>query len=162
MERAIVTSGKVVTIEYRVTLADGEVVEEAPEKNPVQYLQGSNMLLPALEANLEGMAEGERKQFILQPLDAYGDRDNSSVVTLPRSVFPAHLDLAVGVRLAARTFGGGIYPLTVREIHDDRVVVDLNHPLAGKALHFNVLVKDVRSASTGDLFRGKPQPVEVV
>ena len=67
-----------------------------------------------------------------------------------------------GARRAARTTGGEVYPLTVCEIHDDKVVVDLNHPLAGKALHFDVRVEAVRAAGTEEMFTGKPRSIEIV
>jgi FKBP-type peptidyl-prolyl cis-trans isomerase SlyD len=157
-----VTNGKIISIEYQVTLSDGEVVESTPTGAPVQYLHGAGMLLPSLEAALENVEEGNEKRFILSPQEAYGERDESSVVTLPRGVFPSHVDLSVGARLAARTTGGELYPLTVREIHADRVVVDLNHPLAGKSLHFDVRVCSVRSAGNEEVFTGKPRPIEIV
>ena len=157
-----VETGRIVSIEYQVTLADGEVVESTEDNEPVHYLHGAGMLLPSLETALDQVEEGTRKQFTLQARHAYGERDESSVVTLPRTVFPATVDLSVGARLAARTNGGETYPLTIREIHHDKVVVDLNHPLAGKDLHFDVLMRTVRSAGTDEMFRGKPRPIEMV
>ena len=157
-----VEAGRIVAIEYQVTLADGELVEATERGQPVQYLHGSGMLLPSLESELDQVEEGARKQFVIEAAQAYGERDESSVVTLPRTVFPATIDLSVGARLAARTSGGETYPLTVREIFSDKVVVDLNHPLAGKDLHFDVVIRAVRSAGTDEMFTGKPHPVEIV
>jgi FKBP-type peptidyl-prolyl cis-trans isomerase SlyD len=145
-----------------VKLADGEVVEETEANSPVQYLHGAGMLLPSLENALEHLEEGARKRFIIPAHDAYGDRDESSVITLPRNIFPSHVDLSIGARLAARTSAGEVYPLTVQEVHSERVVVDLNHPLAGKALHFDVTVRAVRAAGSEEMFTGKPKPIEVV
>jgi len=157
-----VQTGRIVAIEYQVRLADGEVVEATEQDHPVQYLHGAGMLLPSLESALDTLEEGTRKRFVVAAGEAYGERDETSVVTLPRTVFPATVDLSVGARLAARTTGGETYPLTVREIFHDRVVVDLNHPLAGKDLHFDVTVRSVRSAGTDEMFTGKPHAVEIV
>lgn len=157
-----VENGRIVSIEYEVRLADGEVVEATESGSPVQYLHGAGMLLPSLEAALEDMEEGTRKRFVLQARDAYGERDETSIVTLPRTIFPSHVDVSVGARLAARTTGGEVYPLTVCEVHADKVVVDLNHPLAGKALHFDVRVDAVRSAGSEEIFTGKPRSIEIV
>jgi FKBP-type peptidyl-prolyl cis-trans isomerase SlyD len=157
-----VQAGRIVSIEYQVRLGDGEVVEATEADHPVQYLHGAGMLLPSLESALDQMEEGSRKRFVIGARDAYGDRDESSVVTLPRSIFPANIELEVGTRLAARTSGGDTYPLTVRQVLADRVVVDLNHPLAGKDLHFEVAVRAVRSAGADEVFTGKPHPVEIV
>jgi len=157
-----VQTGRIVSIEYQVRLANGDVVEATEENHPVQYLHGAGMLLPSLESALEHLEEGTRKRFVIGARDAYGDRDETSVVTLPRTIFPSSVDLTVGARLAARTTGGDTYPLTVREVFHDRVIVDLNHPLAGKDLHFDVTVRAVRSAGTDEMFTGKPHAVEVV
>ena len=157
-----VEEGRIVAIEYTVTLDDGEVVETTQAGTPVQYLHGAGQLMPSLEQNLESIEEGTRTRFVIGAQDAYGERDETNVVTLPRSIFPAGVDLTVGARLAARTMGGDTYPLTVREVFSDRVIVDLNHPLAGKSLHFDVTVRSVRTAGTDEMFVGKPRPIEVV
>jgi FKBP-type peptidyl-prolyl cis-trans isomerase SlyD len=157
-----VQTGRIVTIDYQVRLADGEVVEATETGSPVQYLHGAGMLLPSLEMALDHLEEGTRNRFVIDARHAYGERDETSVVTLPRTIFPNSVDLIVGARLAARTSGGETYPLTVQEIFGDRVVVDLNHPLAGKDLHFDVIVRSVRSAGTEEVFTGKPHAVEVV
>lgn len=157
-----ITQGRIVSIEYEVRLGNGDVIESTESEAPVQYLHGAGMLLPSLEAALDNLEEGAQKRFIIDAKDAYGERDESNVLTLPRALFPSHLDVSVGARLAARTSGGETYPLTVREVYQDRVVVDLNHPLAGQALHFNVAVKAVRAAGTDEVFSGKPRPIEVV
>lgn len=157
-----VDTGRIIAIEYTVKLEDGEVVETTQSGAPVQYLHGSGQLMPSLEKNLQSLEEGTRKRFTLDAPEAYGERDESNVVTLPRSIFPGTVELIVGARLAARTVGGETYPLTVREVFADRVVVDLNHPLAGQALHFEVVVCSVRTAGTDELFAGKPQTLEIV
>jgi FKBP-type peptidyl-prolyl cis-trans isomerase SlyD len=157
-----IQTGRIVSIEYSVTLADGEIVEATETGTPVQYLHGAGMLLPSLEQNLEDLEEGEAREFVIEAVDAYGERDESNVITLPRTLFPSTVDLSVGARLAARTTGGETYPLTVREVFPDRVIVDLNHPLAGKSLHFEVQVRQVRTAGTDEVFVGRPREVEVV
>lgn len=157
-----IQAGRIVTIDYQVRLADGEIVEGTDSTSPVQYLHGAGMLLPSLEIALDHLEEGTHSRFIIDASHAYGDRDETSVVSLPRTIFPSSVDLSVGARLAARTAGGETYPLTVREIFRDRVLVDLNHPLAGKDLHFEVTVRSVRAAGTEEVFTGKPHAVEVV
>lgn len=157
-----IDEGTIVSLEYEVRLADGELVEATDDRKPVQYLHGAGMLLPSLESRLAGLEEGSRHEFVIAAREAYGDRDETNVLTLPRGVFPSGVELSVGARLAARTQGGDTYPLTVREIFSDRVIVDLNHPLAGKDLHFEVTIRQVRSAGTDEVFSGKPRPMEIV
>jgi FKBP-type peptidyl-prolyl cis-trans isomerase SlyD len=157
-----VGTGRVVTMEYAVRLASGEVVEKSRRDAPVQYLHGAGMLLPSLEDALEDVEEGVRKRFVLAPGQAYGDRDEARVLSLPRNLFQDDGDLHPGARMAARMADGDLHPLTVRDVKRDRVVVDLNHPLAGQALHFDVVVREVRTAGPEELFSGKPREVERV
>jgi FKBP-type peptidyl-prolyl cis-trans isomerase SlyD len=157
-----VCAGHVVTMDYAVRLASGEVVEKSRHGSPVQYLHGAGMLLPSLEDALENVEEGVRKRFVLAPGEAYGDRDEARIISLPRRLFRDDGDLRAGNRMAARMADGDLHPLTVREVQGDRVVVDLNHPLAGQPLHFDVMVREVRPAGPEELFTGKPHEVERV
>ncbi len=157
-----VARGRIVSMEYAVSLSSGEVIEQTERGRPVQYLHGAGMLLPSLEAALEAAEEGVRRRFTIAAKDAYGERDESRVMTLPRTLFPDELTLTIGARMQARTSEGESHGMTVRAIHSDRVEVDMNHPLAGQSLHFNVLVREVRTAGTSELFTGKPREIEVV
>jgi FKBP-type peptidyl-prolyl cis-trans isomerase SlyD len=157
-----VAAGRIVSMEYAVALSSGEVIERTETGQPVQYLHGAGMLLPSLEAALEATEEGTRRRFTIAARDAYGERDESQVISLPKAIFPEDADLRTGARLQARTTGGDAHTITVRAIFSDRVEVDMNHPLAGQALHFDVLVREVRAAGTGELFSGKPRELEVV
>lgn len=155
-----VMQGRIVAIEYSVK-ADGKVIEATESGKPVEYLHGSEMLLPDLEAAIEGWPEGKKGTFTIA--NAYGPRDENNVISLPRHIFPTSVgELFVGARLAARTDGGDTYPMTVVEISGDVVTADLNHPLAGKDLHFDVAVKSVRVAGNDEIFSGKPRAVEMV
>ena len=157
-----VASGRIVSMEYSVTLASGEVIEKTAAGRPVQYLHGAGMLLPSLEAALENTEEGVRRRFVLTPDEAYGERDETNEVTLPRGLFPAGIELSVGSRLSARTDDGESVAFAVKALFPDRVVMDLNHPLAGESLHFDVTVREVRSAGTTEMFVGHPKMVEIV
>ncbi len=152
-----VGEGRVVTMEYAVRLATGELVEKSRPDVPVQYLHGAGMLLPSLEAALEGVEEGTRRRFVLPASQAYGERDEANVFTLPRRLFSTEGPLAPGARMAARMQDGQLHPLVVRKVRGDEVEVDLNHPLAGRSLHFDVRVREVRTAGPSEVFAGRPQ-----
>jgi FKBP-type peptidyl-prolyl cis-trans isomerase SlyD len=154
--------GCVVSMDYTVRLDDGRVVETTWGKVPVEYLHGGGQLLPALERALEGLTEGDEAEFILQPEDAYGARRDENLASIPRSAFPSDVELKPGVALLARTTSGQGFPLTVREVKADNVLVDMNHPLAGERLSFSVTIRAVRVAGPGELFSGKPLAVEKV
>ncbi len=156
-----VRDGNVVLLDYLVRLGSGRVVETSKGK-PIEYLHGTGQILPALERALEGLREGEQASFSIPPEDAYGARNEDNLVSLPRTVFPPDAELKPGVSLLARASGGESYPITVRAVQGEFVVVDLNHPLAGERLYFEVAVRSVRPAGNQELFAGKATPVEVV
>ncbi len=158
----MVRDGSVVAMDYTVRLEDGRVIETTRGKAPVEYLHGGGQLLPALERALDGLLEGQEVEFTLEPPDAYGERRQDSLSTLPRSAFPADVELAPGVALLARNSQGEGFALTVREVREAEVVVDTNHPLAGERLRFQVAIRAVRDAAEGELFTGKPLDVEKV
>jgi FKBP-type peptidyl-prolyl cis-trans isomerase SlyD len=154
--------GRVVLLDYLVRIASGRVVEASTGKGPIEYLHGAGQILPALERVLEGMKEGDQAAFSIAPEDAYGARKDDNVVSLPRGLFPADVKLEPGLCLHARASGGQSYPITVREVKGDMVQVDLNHPLAGERLFFEVNIRGVRPAGNQEVFSGKAATVEVV
>ena len=154
--------GRVILLDYMVRIGTGRVVESSTGKSPIEYLHGAGQILPALERALEGLREGEQAAFSIGAEDAYGQRKDDNVVSLPRSLFPTDVKLEKGVCLYARASGGQSYPITVMEVKSDMVLVDLNHPLAGERLFFEVNVRGVRPAGNQELFAGKAAEVEVV
>src|SRR5215471_420633 len=143
--QAKVSEGKVVSLEYTLTLDDKSVVESNVGAKPLTYTQGSHQLPPVLEQALEGMAVGDTKQVTVAPADGYGEMDPKAVQEVQKQMIPPEA-LKVGTRLQGKTPSGQmVYPL-VAEIKDDTVILDFNHPLAGKTLHFDVKVLDVQQA----------------
>ena len=154
--------GRVIVLDYTVRIGSGRVVETSSGKAPIEYLHGAGQILPALERALEGLGEGEQAAFSIAAEDAYGERKDDNVVSLPRALFPNDVKLEKGLCLYARASGGQSYPITVREVKEDMVVVDLNHPLAGERLFFEVSIRGVRPAGNQELFAGKASAAEVV
>jgi FKBP-type peptidyl-prolyl cis-trans isomerase SlyD len=154
--------GRVIVLDYMVRIGSGRVVETSSGKAPIEYLHGAGQILPALERALEGLGEGEQAAFSIAAEDAYGERKDDNVVSLPRALFPNDVKLEKGLCLYARASGGQSYPITVREVKEDMVVVDLNHPLAGERLFFEVSIRGVRPAGNQELFAGKASAAEVV
>jgi FKBP-type peptidyl-prolyl cis-trans isomerase SlyD len=143
----------VVTVTYTLSLDDGELVGE-PEHR-LEYLHGYHNIVPGLEKALEGAKPGERRSIDLEPSDAYGEYDAGRLVTMPIGSVPADLELRLGAQITAKT-GRGPVVLTISEVNDDAVVFDANHALAGKKLHFEVEVLDIRTAIGRELRQGYP------
>jgi FKBP-type peptidyl-prolyl cis-trans isomerase SlyD len=153
--------GRVISMDYTVRVDTGKIVETSAGRSPIEYLHGSGQILPALERALEGLREGDQASFSIPAEDAYGARKEDNVVSLPRNLFPADVRLEKGLCLYARASGQS-YPITVRDVGEEMVVVDLNHPLAGERLFFEVSIRGVRPAGNMEMFTGKAEPAEVV
>jgi FKBP-type peptidyl-prolyl cis-trans isomerase SlyD len=149
-----VSKDSIVSLEYRLHLGDGQVVDESGPGQPLSYLHGRGQIVPGLEGQLEGMGSGESKKVIVAPAQGYGEHDPRGLQTVPRDMFPPNAQLQPGMTISAQTEGGDVIPITIREVKGEQVVVDLNHPLAGKTLHFEVTVREVRAATEEELEHG--------
>lgn len=149
-----ITKDCVVSIEYKLHLGDGEIVDESESGDPLEYLQGHDEIVPGLEKALEGKSKGESLKVVVSPADGYGDIDPDGVEEVPRSEFPAEMEIKPGAILSATDPEGDEVDFLVKEVKGDTIVVDFNHPFAGKTLHFDVKVHDVRAATKEELEHG--------
>ncbi|MBN1630854.1 MAG: peptidylprolyl isomerase [Thermoleophilia bacterium] len=147
--------GTVVKMNYTLSLGKEETLESTD--CPIEYLHGFENIIPGLERALEGAEPGDRRSVVLEPADAYGDHDPERFITVPVDEVPDGATLEPGMKLMADS-GRGPVPLTVSQVNEDTVVFDANHPLAGKTLHFDVEVVDVRAAEMHELGQGYPGP----
>jgi FKBP-type peptidyl-prolyl cis-trans isomerase SlyD len=137
-----------VTLRYKVADTQGKVLEESQE--PMVYLHGGyDNTFPKVEAALEGQMPGYQTTLELQPQDAFGLRDESLVQTIPKTQFPP--GVKVGGQLQGHGEDGHAHIFTVMKIKGDTVMLDGNHPLAGKALRFGVTVMSVRPATEEEI-----------
>lgn len=150
---AQVTDGMVVSLDYTLTV-DGEIVDSSGDM-PLEYLQGSNNIIPGLEKALEGMQVGETREIAVAPAHAYGEYNPEAMYTLPKSQFPPDFDLHVGADLRVRSEDGYVISARVASIDGDDVKIDLNHPLAGKTLHFRAAIAGIRQATDIELAAGQ-------
>lgn len=151
---AIIAQDQYVEIEYRVRLENGEFIRgtaEAPEL--LTFVAGCGELLPALERRLWGLQENDSLEFDIPAAEAFGAYDQDLIQVWSRSKsFPGEMDLSPGQKVLPSYLPfPPEYPLTVKEVDGDRVVLDLNHPLAGHDLHYWVRVVLVRPATPEEL-----------
>jgi len=149
-----VGKGSVVDIDYSLHLGDGKVIDQSGPGEPLSYIHGEGHIVPGLEQALEGLAAGDAKKVVVAPEDGYGPHDPRGLQEVPRDAFPADMKPEVGMQFTARGPQGEAVPFTVTDVKLESVVVDLNHPLAGKTLHFDVTVREVRAATGEELEHG--------
>ncbi len=137
-----IMTGAHVSLEYTLRLDDHSVVDSNVGQEPLTYTQGNHQLIPGLERALEGMATGERKHVTVAPVDGYGVIDPEAFQEVEKGMIPADSQM-VGTQLQGTTPDGQqVFP-RVSEIKADTIVLDFNHPLAGKTLHFEVKILGV-------------------
>ncbi len=150
-----VADNMVVSLAYVLQLDDGNVIDSAGASEPLQYLQGANNIIPGLEKELYGMQIGDKKNVDVAPADGYGEYDPEAMTFVPMSAFPPDFELEDGMGLQMRDSNSGEVVIAyVEDIQTDGVVLNLNHPLAGQTLHFQVKVVDLRPATDEELAHG--------
>jgi FKBP-type peptidyl-prolyl cis-trans isomerase SlyD len=154
-ERAAVENDSRVDIEYTLTDETGEVIDTSKGGKPLTYTHGRRQLIPGLERELLGMRIGEEKRVRVKPEDAYGPIDPTKVVEIAKENIPPDV-LEVGARLIARGARGEPRPVTVKEIREKTVVLDTNHPMAGKTLLFDVKILGVTPSEVREPQAGQP------
>lgn len=137
----------VVSIHYKLTDDAGEEIDSSSGRDPLLYLHGANGIIPGLESALTGKSVGDQLQVTVQPENAYGAVDPKLIDTVPKSAFEGLDDIQPGMQFQAQGPKGEARLITVREVSDEGVTVDANHPLAGQVLHFDVTVEVVREAT---------------
>ena len=147
-----VAKNTVVSLNYELSDADGKLIEKTDA--PIEYLHGGyDGIFPLVEKALAGKSAGETCRVRLEPDDAFGEYDAGLVHLEPRDKFPD--TIAVGMQFEGRGVeSGSTLVYTVTNIAEDKVVVDGNHPLAGKALDFICTVAAVRAATQEELTHG--------
>jgi FKBP-type peptidyl-prolyl cis-trans isomerase SlyD len=138
-EPVVVEDGRTVSIEYTLTLEDGTRADSNVGEEPLQFEQGRQQILPALERELEGMKVGEQKEVTLPPDQAYGSVDPEAFQEVEAERVPEEARHE-GARLVAQDPAGKQHMIRVHEVKGENLVLDLNHPLAGQTLHFDVKV----------------------
>ena len=144
---SVIEQGSVVSVEYTLTDDAGTVLDSNVGKEPLTFVQGAGQIVPGLEKELIGLKTGDRKKVQVQPEDGYGIPNKEAFQEFPRDMIPAEAQKA-GATLMAQGQDGTPIPMRVHEVKEKTVVVDFNHPLAGKTLNFDVTIKDIRAAES--------------
>jgi FKBP-type peptidyl-prolyl cis-trans isomerase 2 len=135
----VVSEGKSVKVEYTLTV-DGKVVDSSKGHKPLEFKVGSHMVIPGFEKAVMGMKVGEKKSFKVSPDQGYGKVNPDAIREVPRKELPREIAPKVGMTLYAQGKDGRRFPVRIEKVKKDVVVMNFNHPLAGKTLNFDVEV----------------------
>ena len=144
----------VVGLHYTLKDADGTVIDQSPEDQPLQYLHGHQNIVPGLEKELTGVSVGSEKSVVVIPAEGYGEIEEEMVLKVPRSQLPEGMEPEVGMVLGLESDQGQTVPARVIEAGPEEIVLDANHELAGVTLHYDVKVESVREATEEELSQG--------
>src|SRR3989338_9050617 len=133
--------GTKVKIHYTGTLNDGKIFDSSEGREPLEFTIGNNQVIKGFEDGIKGMKLNDEKTIKIKANEAYGERDERMVVSVPRDKFPS--EVQAGGRLVLKGPQGQSLNAVVNEVKDNVVLIDLNHPLAGKELTFKVKVVEI-------------------
>ena len=135
--------GDTVRLHYTGTLDDGSEFDSSRGRTPLEFTLGAGQVIPGFDEAVNGMRVGERKTVTIPADQAYGARQPELILAVPRAQVPSHIALEVGQELQLSQEGHA-FQVTVREVTDEQVVLDGNHPLAGQALTFALELVEIR------------------
>jgi FKBP-type peptidyl-prolyl cis-trans isomerase 2 len=141
----VIQAGSDVSFDYTLTDESGTVIDSSKGKQPMHYIHGQGKIIPGLEKELAGMAVGGEKKVTLKPENGYGPIDPRAFQEVPKDKLPPDA-LKVGTVLTAQGPQGQAIPVRVHEIKENTVVIDFNHPLAGKTLLFDIKITEIKAA----------------
>lgn len=137
----MIESGKKVKLHYTLTV-EGEVIDSSTGEETFEYTHGVGQIIPGLEKQLEGLEVGDERDIAIPPQDAYGFEDPEAFVEVQRTELPEG-DVFPGMQFVVTREDGSRLPVTVVEMKENTVILNLNHPLAGKELHFKIEIVEI-------------------
>ena len=138
-----ISQGKQVVLNFALKLEDGQVVDSTFDKKPATMVIGDGNLPEGFEGLLIGLEAGSKEAFTVPPEKAFAQPNPNNIQTLKRSDFPSDMELAPGLMVSFADANQAELPGVIKQVEDNLVIVDFNHPLAGKALQFDVEIIEV-------------------
>lgn len=149
-----IQNDRVATLNFVLTDDDGDIIDASEAGDPLVYLHGHENVVPGLETALLGKSAGDKLKVVVEPEDGYGEATTDELHAIPREAFDD--DIEAGMLVELEDEDGEMIPVWIAEIEDDVVHVDVDHPLAGMRLHFDLEVLDVRAATDDEIAHGHP------
>ncbi|MEX0720860.1 MAG: peptidylprolyl isomerase [Balneolaceae bacterium] len=140
---ATVQKGNIVKVHYTGRLSDGSIFDSSVTRDPLEVTLGEGKLIPGFEDALIGMNVGDKTTKEIPAEEAYGDRRDDLEVTIEKSQLPEDIEPEVGMQLQLNQPNGQPVPVQITKVEDENIIIDANHPLAGKDLSFDIEVVDI-------------------
>ncbi len=139
--------GDKVKVHYNGRLNDGTTFDSSKDRQPLEFEVGSGMVIKGFDEGVTGMSVGDKKTISIPAEDAYGERQEEMVIEFPRSNFPPDIEPELGMTLNMHSENGQELPVVITDVNDDTIILDANHPLAGKDLIFDIELVDLKGKS---------------
>jgi len=156
MSELLIADGQVVTLAYTLRSDEGDVLDASTPDDPLFYLHGGENIVPGLEKALTGKSVGFKGNVTVSPAEGYGEREDEEPDMIPRKAFPPGMEIEPGMSFMAEGPDHEHAPIWVIGVEGDNIIVDSQHPLAGKTLHFDVEVIGIRPATKDEMDHGHP------
>ncbi|HEY4155152.1 MAG TPA: peptidylprolyl isomerase [Puia sp.] len=138
-----VQSGNTIKVHYNGRLNDGTVFDSSNGRSPLEFTVGTGSVIKGFDEGVQGMQVGEKKTIEIPFLDAYGPVDPSMFIEFPRNQLPEDIQPEVGMQLTMNNASGEQFPVEVTGVKEDSIVLNANHPLAGKDLIFDLELVEI-------------------
>ena len=135
--------GDKVRVHYQGTLRTGETFDSSEGRDPLEFTVGSGQVIKGFEEGVKGMSVGEKRTVEIGVDDAYGQKSKELIIEFPKRQFPDDMAPEVGQQLMMSNGSGQSFPVTIKEVKEDSVLLDANHPLAGQELIFNIELVEI-------------------
>ena len=138
-----VKKGDTVKVHYHGRLKTGETFDSSKDRQPLEFEVGSGSVIKGFDDGVTGMGIGEKKTINIPVEEAYGQKNPDMIIEMPKDRFPENMELEVGMSLMMSNGEGQNFQVVIHEIHEESVVLDANHPLAGQDLIFDLELVDI-------------------
>ena len=143
-----VKSGDTVNVHYHGKLTDGSTFDSSEGREPLEFEVGSGSVIPGFDAGVTGMVVGDKKTVTIPADEAYGQKQAEMIMEFPMDRFPEDMNPEVGMQLNMSNGSGQNFPVVIREVREESVMLDANHPLAGEELIFDLELVEINGGKS--------------